>query len=311
METIAIGVDVGATKIATAAVTREGQVLAARQTATEVGQGPDAVIARIVADIEALAAGRNEKLSGVGVGVPGLVNPVDGIVINAVNMGWQDVPLRAQVQTRLGLQVPVHIENDVRSAARGEALFGAGRGVQDFVLITIGSGLGSAAMVNGHLIHGARFFASEAGHLVLDVNGRRCKCGLNGCAETVLSGPGLVATTREFLSVGTLSMLQNHDSMMPHEVLQAARQRDAAAMAALNKVGEWLGLIMATASAWLNPARFVIGGGLGLAAFDLISPPALAAYRVRVLPASRDGVEMVRSQVQSSAVGAAALVFAG
>lgn len=310
MGPIAIGVDVGATKIATAAVTPSGQVVATRQAATRVEQGPDAVIARIVSEIEALAAERNERLCGVGVGVPGLVNPVEGIVLDAVNMGWHDVPLRPAIAARLGARVPVHVENDVRSAVRGEALFGAGRGVKDFVLLTLGSGLGSAAMVNGQLIHGAHFFASEVGHLVLDVNGRRCNCGLNGCAETVLSGPGLVATARELLGAGAPSILESGDQLDAHDILRAARKGDAVAIAALDKVGEWLGIIMATALAWLNPGLYIIGGGLGLAAFDLILCRARAEYAIRVLPPAQQGVEIVRSQVESSAVGAAALAFA-
>lgn len=311
MEPIAIGVDVGATKIATAAVSQDGQVLATRQRPTAVHDGPEAVIARIVAEIEALAAERAEPVCGVGIGVPGLVNPKDGIVLSAVNMGWSGIALRSGVATQLESKWPVHVENDVRSAARGEALLGAGRGINDFVLFTLGSGLGSAAMVNGQLIHGAHFVAPELGHLVLDVNGRRCNCGLNGCAETVLSGPGLIATTREFLALGLASTLVDSQHLTTHEVLQAARRGDAAANAALAKLGEWLGIVMATASAWLNPLRFIIGGGLGLAAFDLISQPALAEYQIRVLRASQEGVELVPSQVDSSAVGAAALAFAG
>lgn len=311
MDSIAIGVDVGATKIAAAAVTPSGHVVSARQTATLVEEGPDAVIERIRTEIKALASETGGLLSGVGIGVPGLVNPDEGIVLDAVNMGWHNVLLRAPIAAQLVPNVPVYVENDVRSAARGEALFGAGRGVKDFVLLTLGSGLGSAAMVNGQVIHGAHFFASEAGHLVLDVNGRRCNCGLNGCAETVLSGPGFVATTREFIAAGPPSTLPDKEQLSTHEILVAARQGDVAAMAALDRVGEWLGIVMATASAWLNPERFIIGGGFGLAAFDLIATRARAAYGVRVLRPSQQGVKVVRSQVESSAVGAAALVFAG
>ncbi len=309
MEPIAIGVDVGATKIAAAAVSRSGQVLATRQRATQVEQGPDAVVARIAAEIEALVAERAEPVCGVGIGVPGLVNPSDGVVLDAVNMGWARVLLRSQVAAQLALKLPVYVENDVRSAARGEALFGAGRGVNDFVLLALGSGLGSAALVNGQMVHGAHFVAPELGHLVLDVNGRRCNCGLNGCAETVLSGPGLIATMREFLAVGIPSSLRDIEPLSTRDILEAARQGDAAACAALGKVGEWLGIVMATASAWFNPLRFIIGGGFGLAAFDLIEKPALAQYRVRVLRAGQQGVELVPSQVDSSAVGAAALAF--
>lgn len=258
----AIGIDVGATKIASALVTREGNILAARQTATQVEDGAGVVIQTIAAEINALAENTAERISGIGIGVPGLVNPDAGIVINAVNMKWQNVALREGVRGRVRLNVPVYVENDLRGAARGEFLFGAARGCTDFVLLAIGSGLGSAAMVNGQIIHGAHYFASEMGHFVLDPQGDVCTCGLRGCAETVLSGRGLIATTRGFLEKRYPSAL-NPDTLTTNAILEAARGSDPAALAAIEKMGEWLGIIMASASAWLNPARMIVGGGTG------------------------------------------------
>ncbi len=304
----AIGVDVGATKIAVALVTRAGHAVSTRQTETRVQDGTDAVIRRMASEVDALAAVADEAVLGVGIGVPGLVNPDAGVVVQAVNMGWTNVPLRERVRAQIGLNVPVRVENDLRGAARGEFLFGAARGVDDFILLAIGSGLGSAAMVRGHVVHGANFFASELGHFVIDPQGRVCTCGLRGCAETVLSGRGLIDTTREFLQADFSSSLNAND-LTTNAILDAARQNDAAACAAIEKMGEWLGIVMATASAWLNPARMIIGGGLGLAAFDLLYKPARESYSQRVLKASQQGVELVHSQVESSAVGAAALVL--
>lgn len=308
MSDLAIGADVGATKIASACITRAGEILATRQTPTRVEQGADAVIGQIAGEINALAARAPGTLCGVGIGVPGLVNPGAGIVINAVNMHWQDIALRDRVRAQLAFDLTVRVENDVRAALRGEALAGAGRGCADFVLLTIGSGLGTAAMVNGHIVHGANYFASEGGHFVIDPQGQPCSCGLRGCAETVLSGAGLLATTRKFLQEGYASFLQA-ESLTTNTVLEAARANDPAAVAAIGKMGEWLGIIMASASAWLNPARIVIGGGLGNAAFDLLYAPARKTYAQRVLRGSREGVVIVRSQVETSAVGAAALAF--
>jgi glucokinase len=278
----AIGVDVGATKIALALVTRAGRVVSARQTETRVPEGTDAVIHRIASEVDALAAVADEAILGVGVGVPGLVNPDAGVVVHAVNMGWTNVPLRERVRAQIGLNVPVRVENDLRGAARGEFLFGAARGMDDFVLFSIGSGFGSAAMVHGQVVHGANFFASELGHFVIDPQGRVCTCGLRGCAETVLSGRGLIDTTRDVLKRGIASTL-HADDLTTNAILDAARQHDAAACAALEKMGEWLGIVMASASAWLNPARMVLGGGLGLAAFDLLYKPACDSYTQRVL----------------------------
>ncbi len=304
----AIGVDVGATKIASALVTREGKIIAARQTATLVDQGAVAVIQRIAAEINALVAEHTETLCGVGIGVPGLVNPDAGIALNAVNMGWQNIALRDLLTAQLVANLAVRVENDVRASARGEFLFGAARSCNDFVLITIGSGLGTAAMVNGSVIHGANFFASEAGHFVIDPHGRVCNCGLRGCVETVVSGRGLIETTREFLQRGDASTL-DPNALTTQTILEAARAQDSAATAAIEKMGEWLGIVMASASAWLNPARIIIGGGLGNAAYDLLYAPVREAYTQRVLRGSQMGVEILRSQVESSAVGAAALAF--
>lgn len=304
----AIGVDVGATKIASAIVTRDGVVQATRQTATRVEQGADMVIRRIADEINALMQQDGGEISGIGVGVPGLVNPEAGIVIDAANMRWQNIALREPLVALLDANLSVYVENDVRGAARGEFLFGAARGVNDFVLLTIGSGLGTAAMVNGQIIHGAYFFASEAGHFVIDPQGRACTCGLRGCAETVVSGRGLIANAREFLQRNYPSVL-DPDALTTTAILDAARANDSAALAALEKMGECLGIVMASASAWLNPARIIIGGGLGNAAFDLLYAPARESYSQRVLRGSQANVEILRSQVESSAVGAAALAF--
>lgn len=308
MRDLAIGADVGATKIASACVTRAGEILATSQTATRVELGADAVIGQLASELNALAARESGAICGVGIGVPGLVNPIAGIVIRAVNMHWQNVALRDRVRARLAFDLPVRVDNDVRAALRGEALAGAGRGCPDFVLLTIGSGLGTAAMVNGRVVHGAHYFASEGGHFVIDPQGRVCNCGLRGCAETVVSGPGLIETTRDYLRQGHASSL-DAETLTTKAVLDAARAGDPAALAALEKMGEWLGIIMASASAWLNPARIIIGGGLGNAAFDLLYAPARETYAQRVLRGSQAGVEILRSQVESSAVGAAALAF--
>jgi predicted NBD/HSP70 family sugar kinase len=135
-----------------------------------------------------------------------------------------------------------------------------------------------------------------------------CTCGLRGCAETVLSGRGLIATTRELLLKRFPSSL-DAETLTTNDILDAAFKSDPAALGAIEKMGEWLGVVMASASAWLNPARMIIGGGLGNAAFDLLLPPASETYAQRVLRGSQTGVQIVRSQVESSAVGAAALAL--
>ncbi|MBI4673080.1 MAG: ROK family protein [Chloroflexi bacterium] len=308
-DALAIGVDVGATKIASALVARDGSVLAARQTETRVRDGGDALFARIAAQVNALASQANAPLAGVGVGAPGWVNPAQGVVLNAVNMNWENVALAQAIQTRLAVATSVYVQNDVKAAALGEWLFGAARGARDFFLLTIGSGLGSAAMANGALLDGAQFLASELGHLAIDPHGRLCNCGHSGCAETVLSGRGLIAETRAALARGIASQLRDAAALTTHEIIAAALQDDAAACAALQVMGEWLGIVIASGVAWLNPARVILGGGLGIAAYDVLMPIAQPEVMRRVLPGSDRDLMYARVQVTSSAVGAAALAF--
>jgi glucokinase len=242
------------------------------------------------------------------------VNSAAGVVRNAVNLGWEEVPLVVEVQRRLEAvgpvlgETPVWVQKDANAAALGEYYFGAARGRQDFVYLSVGSGLGGGIVAAGRLITGADWNAAEVGHLVLDPGGRRCACGHKGCAETIVSGPGLsylVHLYREEARYPTLLLA----SATNEQILAAATDGDVLARAALAEVGSWLGQIMAACVALLNPSLFVIGGGLGLAAFSSLIPAARAELERRVLPNSLDALAIEPSQVESSAVGAASLVW--
>jgi len=307
---LTIGVDLGATKIAAALVASDGRILASNQTPTEPTKGSLAVLERIAAQVNDLLRRSPGLVSGVGIGSPGQVNSRLGIVRNAVNLGWDEIHLAAEVQLRLEQQLPVFIQKDANLSALGEYYFGAGQGCQDFVYLGIGSGLGGGILSGGHLINGADWNAAELGHLSLDTDGEICACGLRGCAETIVSGPGLLNLVRQYLAEGRLrSELVADPALTTSLILHAARSGDELARAALERLGGWLGMIMAACVAVLNPRRFVIGGGLGLAAFDELKPPALLELSRRTLPASLQSLTCLPSQVESSAVGAASLVW--
>lgn len=303
---VAIGIDVGATKIAGALVTETGGVLASHQVATNASDGIAIVVQHIAEMVLSLAGQADGGLAGVGIGTPGLVNAETGVSLRAVNLHWENVPLADMV--RAYVPYPVRVENDVRAWALGERAFGAARGVDDFVLLTLGTGLGSAIVTGGQLVHGAHFLASELGHVVIDPNGRPCSCGLRGCAETIASGTGAAAVTRVLIEQGIPSELDQTE-LDGKKIVAGARNNDQAALAAMQIVGEGLGQVMAWCAVALNPARIIIGGGFGLAAFEWIVPPAQRALSKRALAPSLEHLEIVRSQVASSAVGAAALVL--
>lgn len=308
----AIGIDVGATKIAAALVTRQGQVLAERRADTDATQGSAAVIERIATVAGELYTQAEGAVVGVGMGTPGYVDRPAGIVRNAVNLGWREVALAVETAQALAqtaqIDVPVWIENDANVQALGEYIFGAAQGIDNFVHVSIGTGLGSGIVANNDLVAGATYTAAEMGHLSLNPDGRQCACGLRGCVETVVSGPGLVKTVQALRSQYA-TVLPADDSLRAEAVVAAARQDDALARAALAETARWLGIAFATLVGVLNPALIVVGGGLGNSAFDLLVPDARVELERRTLPQSHGQLRIVPSQVTSSAVGASALVW--
>jgi glucokinase len=310
IEQFAIGVDLGATKIASALVSPNGQILATRQALTSPKDGPEAVLDRLATEIDTLARISPGKLAGVGIGSPGSVDSITGIIRNAVNLGWCEVDIVSGVSARLRDELPIWVQKDANASALGELHFGSGQGCQDFIYITIGSGLGGGVIANGQLITGAHGNAAELGHLSLNPNGRPCACGLRGCAETIVSGPGLVSVVRELLDQEKYtSNLFNTTELTPAIILDAARMGDEASMMAFDKIGTALGQVLAACVAVLNPAQFIIGGGVGQAAFDLIAPAANLELARRTTKSSWMQLQIIPSRLASSAVGAACLVW--
>jgi glucokinase len=310
-DTYAIGIDLGATKIAAALVSRQGEVLASRQVLTEARQGTEAVLDRIAAHVNELSGLVSARqLMGVGIGTPGQVDPTTGVVRNAVNLGWDEVELAAEVRLRLSRLLPIWVQKDANAGALGEYIFGAGRGCPDFVYLGIGSGLGGGVVANGRLVSGVNQNAAEIGHLSLDPQGLLCNCGNRGCAETVISGPGLHALTEQFLVTRRYpSRLEAWKDLRTSQIVEAAKEGDALAQAAIGEVGRCLGIVMAACVALLNPARLVLGGGLGLAAFDLFLPEAIRELQLRTLAASYVSLEIIPSTLVSPSIGAASLAW--
>ncbi len=306
---LAIGVDVGATKIAAALVDRGGGVIAERRTATAPAGGPSAVIQRIASLARELLDDAPAPVSGIGVGTPGYVDPAAGVVTNAVNLGWDRVHLVDELRAGIDAHLDILAENDANVMALGEYHYGAARACANFIYASIGSGLGSGIVVDCRLVSGADFRAAELGHLSLDPAGRQCACGLRGCVETVVSGPGILATAREFLTSGATSTLADEPGLTPEQVLHAARDGDALALAVFDHTASWLGQALSACVALLNPERIIIGGGMGLAAFDLLTPGVHAEFERRIIPLSYANLRIVPSQVHSSAVGASSLVW--
>jgi glucokinase len=310
---LAIGIDIGATKIAAALVDRQGVVVERRRMATCACAGPAAVIERVADVARDLLDAASAPVAGIGVGTPGYVDPEAGVVTNAVNLGWDKVNLVEDLDDRLSKgpakNSEIWAENDANVMALGEYHYGAAQQCGHFIYASIGSGLGSGIVVDHKLVSGADFRAADLGHLALDPGGRPCACGLRGCVETVVSGPGILASAREFLAGGDPSILAQVRRLTPEVVVEAARTGDPLAVSVFDYTAQWLGQAFACSVALLNPQRIVIGGGMGLAAFDLLNTGIWQEFERRIIPFSYANLEIVRSQVHSSAVGASSLVW--
>lgn len=261
---VSVGVDIGGTKIAVGLVDDAGAILATERVSTPRAPAMD-VLAEVTTMIMTLIGDR--KIDGVGVGVPGGIAQDRSFVYFAPNLSWTQVPVGATLEAALGL--PVVVENDGNAAAWGEFRFGAGADVHDCIAITIGTGIGGGIIIDGRLVRGAHGIASEIGHLNAIPDGRPCACGRRGCWEQYASGNALVREARELVverraEAEVLLALGDGtpEGVQGAHVTQAARAGDPVALAAFAAVGTWLGRGLADLTAVLDPAVFVIGGGV-------------------------------------------------
>lgn len=294
---VVVGVDVGGTKVLGVEVDGNGGV---RRTARAATPGRTATpeeiedaLTRVVADV---ADGR--PVAAVGVSAAALVG-ADGGVRFATHLPWREQPVREQLEQRW--QVPVVVENDASCALVAEQTHGAARGVEDVVLITVGTGIGGAISIGGRLVRGRQGMAGELGHQQVVPQGLPCECGLLGCWEQYASGNALVrlvARTRPDLTAGA-------------DVTAAARAGDGSARQAFASVGDWLGVGTASLVAVLDPALVLVGGGVSEAG-DLLLHPARAALRRALYAADHREVPPLLPTAmgpEAGAVGAAQLAY--
>jgi glucokinase len=315
--TVTIGVDIGGTKIAGGLVDADGTVLARarRDTPARSSDGVIDAIASVTAELSAAASATGVgPVEAVGLGAAGFVDETRSIVRFAPNLGWQEEHLSDQVAARCGL--PVVVENDANAAAWGEYRFGAGRGHDSVIAVTVGTGIGGGIVERGSLVRGAHGMAAEFGHLVRVPEGRLCGCGRRGCWEQYASGNALVREARELAADrrSDADILLGLGDGTPEgvsgkNITDAARAGDPVALEAFDRIGRWLGEGLADVAALFDPAVFVIGGGVSEAG-DLLLAPTRSAF-IGALPARahRPIVEVLAATLGNDAgvVGAADL----
>jgi glucokinase len=282
---LAVGVDLGGTKIAAGLVDEDGAVRS--EVRRETPEGPDAVVDAIAGVLDEL--GPDARDLPVGIGAAGFVDAGRRTVLFSPNLQWNEVPLADAVSERTGCAVV--LENDANAAAWAESRFGAGAGAASMVLITVGTGIGGGIVLDGALVRGGFGIAGEFGHLALVQGGRGCGCGQEGCWEQYASGSALIRAARELVTGGDeagaalrAACAGDPDALRGGDVQEAAAAGDPAAVALLADLGRWLGAGMAAVAAVLDPGVIVVGGGV-VANGDLLLEPARAEYRRR-LPAA-------------------------
>jgi len=284
---LTVGIDIGGTKIAAGVVDEQGRILARVRAATP---GRDAEQVEQKVSEMVLSLRNDHDIEAVGIGAAGFVDEKRSRVNFAPNLGWKDEPLRMAVESVVDL--PVVVENDANAAAWGEYRFGAGKGRDFLVTITVGTGIGAGIILEGALYRGRWGAAAEFGHLNVDPGGRPCGCGNRGCWEQYASGNALVREARYLASerrseAETLLDLGDGtpEGVQGLHVTQAAREGDPVALAAFDFVSRWLGQGMADVTAILDPECFVIGGGVSEAG------ELLLASTVRAFTESVSGKE--------------------
>jgi glucokinase len=316
---LAIGIDIGGTKVAGGVVDQSGAIIhRTRRDTPHRSTSPSVVEDTIVESVQELL-GRVERADvvAVGIGAAGFVAEDRATVVFAPHLSWRNEPLREALSQRIDL--PITVDNDANAAAWAEACFGAARDESHVVVITLGTGIGGALIIDGTVQRGRHGIAGEFGHMQIMPGGVRCECGNRGCWEQYASGNALVREARAMIEAGSpvvadllVRLGGDPNALTGPFITEAAREGDPTARELLADIGEWLGIGLANLASAFDPGLFVIGGGVS-AADEMLIGPARDAFR-RQLPGRgyRPQARIVRAVLGSDAglIGAAELARA-
>lgn len=314
--TYVVGIDIGGQTTKLGVVDARGAVLAQTVIRTDTYSDVEPYIAELAEALNKVIADANAegKVRGIGVGAPN-GNYYTGNIENAVNLSWggsKSIEF-AKLLTKAMKGLPVALTNDANAAAVGEMTYGAARGMKNFIMITLGTGVGSGIVINGDVVYGHDGFAGELGHTTaVRNNGRSCNCGRTGCLETYTSATGVARTAREWLELSDEpSVLRSLDTISSKDVYEAAKDGDKLALKIFEFTGKILGRSFADFVAFSAPEAIVLFGGLARAKEYLLDPIE-ESMNANLLPLWRGKVKIVFSQLKESdaaILGASALAW--
>lgn len=320
-KSFSIGIDIGGTNTAFGLVNRRGDILAQDRIHTTDYETPQQLIAAIKEKLDPFIDAAGAGLAnGIGVGAPN-ANFYSGEIVHAANLRWKGiVPLQKLMEEAFGL--PATVTNDANATAIGEMIYGSAKGMRDFLLVTLGTGVGSGFVANGQLIYGHDGFAGELGHVIAVRGGRDCGCGRLGCLETYTSATGIVRTAREMLAETKpggddlhedwlQAMHRRGDDITASCIHKAALAGDPLALEIFELTGKILGQTLADAVAITSPQAIIMFGGLAKAG-DFILEPTRRHMNNNLLSFFRDKIELIPSGLSerdAAILGAAALAW--
>lgn len=311
-----LAIDLGGTKITTAIVSGDGQVIAKERRLTLAEERQTSVINQLLSATDHLLSSKNidsSELGGISIAAAGGIDIERGLVTSSPHLpGWHDVPLRDMVKDKY--RVNTFLLNDASAAALGEHRFGAGKGVNNLVLLTLGTGIGGGIIIDGKLYNGPSGSAGEIGHMTVDVNAPRCICGNIGCLEMFVSGTAMAGEAKKRIAQGENSSLVEMaagkiEEITAEEIGTAAREGDSLALDITQKAATYLGVGMVNIVNIFNPEMIIVGGGLS-ALGDLMLDTARKVVEERAFPVSAQAVRIVPAELGDEAGVRGAAVFA-
>lgn len=314
MKKYSIGIDLGGTKILLALVDKfSGEVVLSVKKKTRKEKGPEKIMRKMIDGIEELledsGAGIDE-ISSIGVGAAGQIDREHGILIGAPNLDCFDLNIKQQIQSHF--DIPVYVGNDVEIAALGEMKFGAATGCDDFVCVFVGTGVGSAIVKNGKIIHGATGTAGEIGHIIVDLNGRQCNCGAHGCLEAYASRSAIEKRIEGALRKGRhsaiLDYMESGKPITSSMIEKSIEREDELVTQCVTEASEYLSGGIASIINFINPKLIVLGGGL-IEAVDFFYRNTIKKARSKSLPVPATKIEFKKAALGdfSGVIGAAFL----
>lgn len=309
-----LGIDIGGTTIKLAFIDKEGVIVHKWEIMTRTEESGLYIISDIGKSVRSkLEEWQDGNLIGVGMGAPGPVNFETGSIYVAVNIGWKDYPLKELLEKELG--IPAIVDNDANVASFGEFWKGAGKGTNDFVCITLGTGVGGGVITNKHLIHGISGAAGELGHITVKPDGGApCNCGKIGCVETIASATGIVRLAMEEIKKNPDSAIsavfKDKGRITSKDVVECAVSGDQASQDVLDEVAKYLGLAAANVGNIINPDIIVFGGGVSRAG-DIILKPIEKYFKQYAFPRVAESTQLKVASLGNDAgvIGAAGLMM--